>query len=264
LIDEDGFYKELQDATGLGRDGIYFFTGNEPADSILVQKNSTLPVKGWFYQKNYPKLSESFEVSNPKDIIKNALTGIDGLNEEYDGTYMEMVMGVWTGPTEGPFQTLSVPAFMTVQAVESMEKAKEIGQKAKDEHIKEIVLTVLNVAFMLIPFIGEVGAAFTGLSMIAKGAGLVGLAGGTGLGIYDAVEHPEMAPLAILGTILGAAGLRGGGARAPAQGLSKEDMQNLLKLRKDMDGNLVKSMGPSFQKNDERLQRIATTCYVRK
>ncbi|KAF2419012.1 hypothetical protein EJ08DRAFT_43751 [Tothia fuscella] len=98
-----------------------------------------------------------------------------------------------------------------------------------------------------------------GITQIAKAAGLLSIAGGTALGIYDAKENPEMAPLAILGIFMGAAGLRG--ARTP---LEEREVNDMAALRAQMTGNSLRSMGPSFQKNDATLQRIGKTCYHRK
>jgi hypothetical protein len=78
---------------------------------------------------------------------------------------------------------------MAQQALESMtEDAKKMGQKLKNEETKNIVLSVLDAAFLLISFIGEAARALTRITMIPRAPWLVGLAGSTGIGIYDAEQ----------------------------------------------------------------------------
>jgi len=54
---------------------------------------------------------------------------MEELSSTYFGTEFAMIAGTWDADTADPFQAYSVPAFMAVQALESMEQAKKIGQK---------------------------------------------------------------------------------------------------------------------------------------
>lgn len=177
-------------------------------------------------------------------------------------TELTLSAGSWQGDSADLSQSMSVPALMVAQALESMKEAKKIGQKLKDEETKQIILAVLNAAFLLIPFAGEGAAALTGITTIAKAGGLVSIAGNTGMGIYDAAEHPEMAPLAILGILLGAKGLTGTGDRAATVG--EEDVTKMTALRAQMSTKMTKGMGPSFEKNSAVIDRIGSICYARK
>jgi hypothetical protein len=77
-------------------------------------------------------------------------------------------------------QVYSVPASMLEQTIEKMEEVKGVGQELKKEEAKNIVLTVLGAVFMVVPFIGELGALAAGLNGLARIIGIVGIGVNTG------------------------------------------------------------------------------------
>lgn len=104
--------------------------------------------------------------------------------------------------------------------------------------------------FAIVPFVGELGATAAGLTTLARIMGVRGFVGNTALSVTDAIEHPEMAPLAIMGILL--SGLPGG--RGPRT--TGENMKNMAQIRRGIGCEVAKGVGKSFLRNDEMLQRI--------
>jgi hypothetical protein len=71
------------------------------------------------------------------------------------------------------------------------------------------------------------------------------------LGAVDIVRNPEMAPLAILGILLGFVGTSG-----PSKG-TKEEIREMAKMRSKITPTVVKEWGPVFKRNEAKLQRIS-------
>jgi chitinase len=261
---ETNFWKELDETTGLPKDGIVFTSREDkyPKDFGGHKNGSADPIADTKkFRNGYPVIPYNYPIANPKHIIANASQGMEGLFDTFFVTELNMISGMWLGETADPFQVYSVPAFMVKQVLESMKEAKKIGEQLKKEEIKNIVLNVLNAAFLLLPFAGNAAAAASGLSLLARGAGLVTVAGSAGLGIYDSVENPKMAPLAILGILLGGTGMRGAKS---AKTITEKDVKQMADLRKEITPQMMKGMGSSFEKDSNLVQRMGSTCYRRK
>jgi hypothetical protein len=64
-------------------------------------------------------------------------------------------------------------------------------------------LIILSSIFMIIPLIGQAGAAVLRAATIARIASMVGIAGEAGLAIHDVIQNPAMAPLLIMDLLTG-------------------------------------------------------------
>jgi hypothetical protein len=93
-----------------------------------------------------------------------------------------------------------------------------------------------------------------GLATLARIISIVGLAANTALTVTDAIEHPETAPLAVMGLLLGGLpGPRGVRPKAP-----RENMEDMTKLRNAITKDVARGIGKTFARNDDVLQKITT------
>ncbi|KAJ5312638.1 hypothetical protein N7508_003468 [Penicillium antarcticum] len=69
----------------------------------------------------------------------------------------------------------SMPVLQLVEAVNSMKDAKDIGEKAKEEAKKDLILKILTIVSMVIPFVGEALGPLVGSAVsVARVALLIG------------------------------------------------------------------------------------------
>jgi chitinase len=262
---EKKFYAELLEETGLPKEGIYWSskTPKYPKQYAPSGKNGTAEPLSEIrkFKNGFPSIEYDYPIANPKDILTTAAKGMEAMTETYYITYLSMLAGVWDGDHGDIFDTYSVSAFMIVQALENMEQAKKIGKKAKDNETKNIVMAVLNTVFLLIPFAGGAGTSLTGLTALGRAGGLIGISGSTTLGVYEAFENPKMAPMAILGILLGVRGFQGA-ARGGA--MTEKDVADMVALRAGITPKMAKGLGTSFEKNDNLRKKIGSSCYGRK
>jgi chitinase len=170
----------------------------------------------WRYK---PTLKTEFPVPNPKEIFQQARPNIIRLQSATEAARLEMMMSMYSdGDTTDAARVHSVPTFFASQAIEQMETVREVGKEVAGKERTDLILTVLSAVFAVVPFIGELGVMAAGLATLARIISVVGLAANTALTVTDAIEHPETAPLAVMGLLLGGLpGSRGVRPKAPRE-----------------------------------------------
>jgi chitinase len=136
-----------------------------------------------------------------------------------------------------------------------METVRHVGEDVAGNDQTELIIIILTAVFAVVPFVGELGAMAIGLTTLARILSVLGFAANTALSVTDAIEHPEMAPLAIMGILLG--GLLGGRGRPKTP---REDMDEMSKLRKGISKDIAKGFGKTFARHDDVLQKITKVC----
>ncbi|KAF2826309.1 glycoside hydrolase [Ophiobolus disseminans] len=244
LRDKDGFFKALGEATGILEDWIKFDTYKENTvcnpTPCVVSLNLTVT--------GMPMLKDKYDIPDPKDIVEQAIGNTGNLAVAISARAMDISLGQWVGSVADVVTSLAVPVFMVQNAVEGMEDAKELGEKAEKEEAKNQLILILSLVFMIVPFLGEVAAIAAGLIQVARLIAIAGIAGNAALGIQDIVENPEMAPLAILGM------LTGGRLKSP------KEFTDAAAFRRAMSGENIASLGSNFAKQDAMIQKIVRSC----
>lgn len=115
-------------------------------------------------------------------------------------------MGTWNGPNDDVVQAVSTPVFMIAQAVQSMSQVKAIGTTVEEDDKKNLILEILGGVLFFVPFLGEAADIATGLADLARIANLIGEASNAALSVIGVINDPTSAPMAIIGTMLGASG----------------------------------------------------------
>ncbi|KAE8144645.1 glycosyl hydrolase family 71-domain-containing protein [Aspergillus avenaceus] len=254
LIDEEGFFKELQSKYGISKDWVEFGTYNRkvppcpPWTGVGPPPTCTNP---HYTYDNFPMAKTDFTIPNPKDSIKGALPRFRQLKLDLAATWGDLSFFLWDGDDDDAVAALSMPVFMLLQAVDSMVTVKQIGkgeEEAEKEAKHDLILIILSAVLLILPFAAEVVGAVTGIAWIADAAAIVDISGSMALAGYDIVKDPKSAPMELLNILFAGSG-------RTAKNFSKAaDVRRGIKV-----GNLAK-MGSVFRDHDSALQSLIRFC----
>ena len=195
---------------------------------------------------NYPRRKAQIDIPNPKDVIDAAKTNITNVNREYDIMWADIGFDTFDGSIQDAVEVLSVPVFMVRDAIDSMKEVKEIAKKINDENKKNLILKIVEAVLFLIPFVGgAVGALGRTGAALARFLSAVDTAGNAGLAFYSMVEDPAMAPVAILGMLLGGLGTPSG-----------KTYRKVGVAKREMTADMKKNMGKSFNEFNPKIESI--------
>ncbi|KAI1368185.1 hypothetical protein F5Y08DRAFT_347581 [Xylaria arbuscula] len=265
MRDENGFYDALLSETGIKKNWIRWAEKDALLDPCTPCPGGLPTCPGqascgsnYYLRKNFPKRIDDkskIDVDNPKELVDMAIPSTEDLIAVMVGTYATMRTDVEEADEDDIVTSFSLPIFMLQDASESIKMIKKIGEEQKEAHTRDLVLGILSIVFAIIPFVGEAAVALGGAAKIASVALIIGEGGNAALSIVDIVNNPESAPFAILGLLVGAAGLRAG--KPP-----KEVFKNAADARRALSGSALKSFSEEFQRKDRLVQNIVKTCKV--
>jgi len=152
------------------------------------------------------------------------------------------------GEPEDAVEVLSLPVSWLKDSIDDMKVVKKLAEKVNEENKKNLILTILEGVLFLIPFVGGVVG---GLGRVGAGLArfltIVERAGTAGVGIYSAVENPEMAPVAILGMVLGSLGTPSGKLYG-----------SMGKAKRGMSSDMKNNMGKNFKEINPKIEAITS------
>ncbi|MCJ1314683.1 hypothetical protein MMC25_008365, partial [Agyrium rufum] len=248
LDDADGFYSEFNSSYGIDQSWIVF--GEEIWDKEVNPPGThndgctSIDQQG----EGYPLVDPNLELPNPKDIINQVMSNITDLQTTITATQIDLIGGQWDGTTDDVVQVISMPVFMIIQAIKSMQEVKTIGQQIEATEKKDLILTVLSAVLCFVPFFGPLADIATGVKFLSRVIALIGDVGNVGLTIVDVIDDPELAPIAILDLLMG------GGSR------TEEGFSTMADLRRAAKPEDLEKVGPVFKKNNDDLQSIVKAC----
>lgn len=214
-------------------------------------------------------------------MVQAAMPNITALQLTLLGTQINLVSHSSLADSGDVVTAAAMPILMLQGAVSSMASIKDIGEKAADAKKKvrritpfpshgeakrsvleannvmnlppqELILGILSAVLLVIPFAGEaLGALGITATTISRVALLISELGNAAISIVDIVDNPLAAPLAILGTLVGAGGFSGGersAYKAAADARRSLSSTDLLKFSDD------------FRAKDETVQKIVEAC----
>ncbi|KAJ4156030.1 hypothetical protein LMH87_001244 [Akanthomyces muscarius] len=265
IKDEKGFYDALSTETGIDKDWISWETTTDrsfcadPGDVPLRPGGGGVspPCRHLTHTLvNYPRKGpdSKIKVGNPKKMIEASMPNITALQDSLLSSYASLSFGVYgddaaNASDTDPVVAYAMPVFQLQTAIESMKDIKDIGEKAREEKKKKLIMTILTFVFMAIPFVGEaLGPIIGSAAAIARIALIISEVGNAALTVADIVEDPASAPFAILGLI---AGVGGGTSKvtkeealekaSSARGLMKaDDLAKFPARFKELDGFVQK------------------------
>jgi chitinase len=266
IHDGENFFKDLEADTGIQREWIYFgeFEGEGKAGQVGLGtsygggapiNNNTHGGQGAarLVYSNFPITKDNYDVPNPKEVFEQAIPRAEELRIRMIGTQINMMLSMWDGDYEHVINVYSIPAFLMSQALETIEEVRKIGKEIKEAEIRNRILQILGAVFAVVPFVGQAGAAITGLSAIARTFTALAVGSNVALGVTDIVLNPEMAPVALLGILLGSIPTRSGAARG-----SSDEMKEMAAIRGEITTDMIRGLGKVFNKNEGSLQKITS------
>jgi hypothetical protein len=235
VLDDSGkFYTNLADKYGIPKDWIeltdydvYYNYGcvwnqhdENGKDVAQCRKDTDV------FWRNYPKLKDNFNLTDPSDIIKNAYDKTKALlaENEVQMTKAEFRFASWGDIAN----TLVLPAMSMSAAVQNMEGIVKIANEKIEQDRKQGIAAIVTAIFFFVPFIGE-GLGAIGLATLRTIIDLAGTFADIGYSIYDTLKDPKNALSNILGIIFAAGPLKGAFRAASAEwrALRQEKIENL-------------------------------------
>ncbi|KUJ15980.1 pectin lyase-like protein [Mollisia scopiformis] len=242
LENSTGFFDELADTYGIEESWVDFTTVKTVVDCSAGSGRACAPIN--IAQVGFPTDSGNVTVSNPKDVISDALPTVANLSVTIIARQLELVTGAWYGPTDDLVQVISMPVFLIVQAISDMNEVKTVGQQEEKELKQQLTWEILGIIFAFIPFLDDLTPEIEGLDLVLS---FVDAGANTALAIADIVANPMSAPMEIFGL------LTGGGVR------DEDDFASMAATRKEevTEADIGK-IGTTFEKLDTALQSLIT------
>ncbi|KAL4982540.1 glycosyl hydrolase family 71-domain-containing protein [Aspergillus falconensis] len=243
--DEEGFWNAVAER-GIQKDWISFDDWDivkpcPPKDPLRPDACRD----GTVVLEDYPHPADNMTFANPKDIISKSNGKFDQLELDLATTWTEMMFGFWDGDYYDAVEAVSLPVFMLVQAVESMEQVKQLGKEEKEYEEKELIMKILTAVLVVVPFAGEIIGEIAGLAWVVEAAIVVDVLGNAAMGVYDVVKNKGSPAMAVLDLLLGASGGRTG-----------KNYSNAALKRREMGAEDVSKFGDVFKRHDDALRRV--------
>ncbi|KAH9871192.1 hypothetical protein J1614_006768 [Plenodomus biglobosus] len=238
LTDSAGFYKDLEATWGIeqswitfGRRLIKIENGCQFAGSNV---NECMREKNSFFH-NYPRPGDGVEIHNPKKILGDSYPKA----AEMLGRFKTMqVAGPYDVdlPMRDLVDAIALPSFSSVEAVESMEKIVAKADEIKKKEREEMILNFIMGLLFFIPIGGEAAGA-AGLTGARSLLRLIGAAGDAAITLYDVIQSPENASLAVFMHLAGAGVARAGfeNAANARRGMTAREYNSLRNVKVKLD-----------------------------
>lgn len=249
IEDYDGYFKSLNDKYGLDKSVIEFTEKHLHSDPCPILGLNPHHCPHWeAHYYNVPKLRDNADIPNPKSIVDASSNTIEALKTSLELASFDMLGTIWDGNYEDVAQVLSLPVFAIIQAIDSMAEVKRIGQKIEDEEKANLIINIVSAVLFFVPFAGEGAAVAFGSANLARAVATAVWAGEGALAIYDIVNNPESAPMALIGLFAG------GSIRGSTQ------FTKWANFRRSKSGDLS-GMGKTFKAYEDRFQGLmAKSC----
>lgn len=247
---------------------------------IAVHGGTSAPCRRVYHKYyNIPIQGDSVTVSNPKDMVQAAMPNITALQITLLATQVKLAAHSSLADSGDVITAAAMPIFMLQEAVSSMTNIKDIGEQAAEAKRKvsgtsplstensikaslkltstnllsqELILGILSAVLLVIPFAGEalgaLGATATSISRVAL---LISELGNAAISIIDIVDNPLAAPLAILGTLVGAGGFSRG---------ERSAYKDAADARRSLSSADLLKFSDDFRAKDETVQNIVKAC----
>jgi chitinase len=234
-LDPTKFYADLLDETGVTKDKVGFGlhtnmdtcggTGHKVGDGDDCWN------QGYEFAAPFPKNYSEVDVTNPKTLAQKGLSNSADLPQQITNAINEMQVETFMGDGFSLIDAVGLPIMMIVQGVESMSLVVQTADKIEEEERKAIILAFVSAILVFIPIAGEVPGTVAEAADIAGITTVLGAAGNAAFDVYNIVDDPKNAPLAIVSLIMAPLALADVAVVAKAaqirRGMSTEDVAKL-------------------------------------
>ncbi|WPH01347.1 Hypothetical protein R9X50_00418900 [Acrodontium crateriforme] len=245
LRDPDGFYNFMKTQYGIDKSWIklapsYSDAGGDGDCELDSGGHSAGCIHTNDTYLNFPLAADNIIIPNPKDVITQALPNLGSLQNQILATSVDLTTGFYNGSSSNFLEAYSTPVFMVQQAIQSMQRAKDIGKTEKRDEQIQLALEILGVVFAFLPFLDKIGpeleladGLFTALADV----------GNVALAIQQIVADPSSAPMAILGALSGPGGR------------TEEGLAKIAKARRDLTEDDIAGIGDEFKERNNEFQK---------
>ncbi|KAJ5912114.1 Glycoside hydrolase family 71 [Penicillium subrubescens] len=240
IMDREGFFANLTADIGVEPDWVTL-------DGGLFLGTKEVP----YYGTSRPDCN----VSDPRDIMKQALPNIPNLQLSIILTLLNIASGGFDGVIDDVVQSIATAVFTLGELVDRIYNVVDIGEKVAAEEKKEKILQIIGGVFMALPFLGPL----SGLGDIIEGfdalLALTGTVANEAFDIYTIVQNPESAPVAILSMLLG---FDAGGAvgQISEKSLGAFEYDSLAAMRRNMKSDEIKGIRNLFEQKMSRVELL--------
>lgn len=146
------------------------------------------------YTYNVPS---NMSLPDPADSITANLATYTAIADWLDDTAFAASNLFFDGSDSDVVDGAVMSVYSVASAVDAMQQVEVIGKKAEDAEALQIILLFLSAVLLLLPGIGEELDAIADAAIFTRLGTLLSDAGNVGLTIYDIVQDPSSAPVAI-------------------------------------------------------------------
>jgi GH18 family chitinase len=249
LRDKTGFFNDLLSNHGVQPDWIKFGEIVQSNSCSYPNKNDCEPMRKHTY--GYPQEADGIDIPNPKDLVLKAGPNMSTMKDTINAMWLDVMLAQWDGPLEDVVPAMGLPVSLVKQAISNMRDVKKIGETEKEEEQKNLILNILGAIFALVPFIGEAGAVAGGLAQLGRVISIIGEVGNAALSIYDVVDNPSSAPMALFGILMGGSSF----AR------TEEEFAKMGRLAKQIDSTgAMAKMGTLAAEDGAKIKKVLHMC----
>ncbi|KUJ20368.1 uncharacterized protein LY89DRAFT_771242 [Mollisia scopiformis] len=261
-------YKNVTGGCGTGDDpsfektiALYAIPNNETA-WLDVMENKYGIDSSWIYPYDYHSTAcgktacvegalvyfysvpNNMSLPDPADTITANLASYSALAEWLEDAAFSASNLFFDGSDSDVIDGSVMSVYSVAGAVDAMQQVEAIGKKAEDAEALEIILFFLSAVLMLLPGIGEELDAIADATIFTRLGTLLSDAGNAGLTIYDIVQDPSSAPMAIGSLLIGGMASRDDDAFTVAANARRELPDSVIAdLGTDVESGMAKVAG---------------------
>ena len=199
----DQFYADLLDNTGIPKTKTKSGRYNRDNTCTGASKpDDRCWGLGLDYDIPIPDGYKASDVTNPKTLVQKALENSNGLADQLQWAVLDLQNDCYGGDPSALVDAVSLPVIMIAQAVDSMAEVAEVAEKIDEEKRKALILAFIGAILFLVPIAGEILGSVAELADIASIIAIMGVVGNAALDVYNVIDDPKNAPLAIFSLIL--------------------------------------------------------------
>jgi chitinase len=198
-----------------------------------------------------PDADPNLVVPDPKDLIQAGLTNFTLLSAFLSDTAVAVEYYLYWGNSSDVVDAAAMPVFMVENAITNMKNVSAIGENAIQEQRKDLILNIIMAVLMVLPGVGEVLEGVADLTFIARMIEMVADIGNVAQSVYDVVENPSSAPLAVMGLLLGGLG---------KIGTSDDSVAEAAAVRRGMTEDTISGLGPDVKAAMDKVSSVVQRC----
>lgn len=198
-----------------------------------------------------PDADPNLVVPNPKDIVSAALANLTALSDLLADVAVDASFDLFGGDAADVVDSSALPVYMVQNAVAAMQQVIDVAKQIEEEERKNLILTFITAVLFLLPIVGDALGALADFAILGRLLTMIGTIGNAAMGVYDVVENPSSAPLAIIGILLGGVFSR-----------SSKAFEDAAKIRRGMTADQIAKLGGEVSAGLTKVGKVVKLCKI--